>query len=126
MNNSEFALAFEYYFKHFYAQQFPRDPMIQNLMRSIDSLYARARQLKSTKSRNSKMWVLIASYFVLYIIIDTREFSDISLWEACQSLVSTNNNHTITPAKRQLYRILDNCLIQVCLVYSTQSSNYNY
>jgi hypothetical protein len=44
-----FTLAFEYYFKHFYAQSFPRDKMLKDLMNSMDSLYKRARKLKGAK-----------------------------------------------------------------------------
>ena len=49
-----FAFAFDYYFRHFYAQPFPRDLMMHNLRNSIDSLFRRAKQLKTTKSQTPK------------------------------------------------------------------------
>jgi hypothetical protein len=56
MNNEveRFFAGFEYYFRQLHAPAFPRDFMMQNLMKTIDSLYRRARHLKSAKERNVK------------------------------------------------------------------------
>ncbi|KAI6176610.1 Membrane-associated guanylate kinase [Aphelenchoides bicaudatus] len=106
MNNEaeRFLLGFEYYFKQLHAPPFPRDRMMQNLTKTVDSLYRRARQLKNAKERNVK--------------------SDISLWEASQ-LLNNTNNHVVTPARKQLHRILDNSLIQNLFLAYDEISNYS-
>lgn len=49
-----FALAFEYHFKQLYAPSFPREPMLNNLIHSIDSLFKKAKRLKSAKDVSAK------------------------------------------------------------------------